>query len=435
MIKMSIRALSVVALFVLAALSAGIALRESTVSQRVTIAAGPDEGEAYALATAIAEVTERHYPGLAVEVVETAGSGQNMRLLEEGRVELATVQADARMGASAKMIAILYPDVFQLIVREDSGIERVADLDGKRIALPPQAGGQFSTFWFLAEHYDLDPAGLQAVPMSPASASWALIDGAVDATFRVRAAGNPAILEMIEDVNARLIPIGQASAMQLKRPALQPGTIPRGSYRGFPALPESDLPTVAVQRLLIARASLDDDVADMLTRVLFERRRELMNLTSLAGFISPPSFGSGTYIPVHPGAQRFYDRDRPSFIQENAEPIALLVTLAALMISGLVQLGSRRRKRRIDLYNKEVLDLGARIDRSTGLDDVHRCRERLFELAAGVVDDAEVGLISPEGFNFFWFTWSMVNGRLEKTESVLEASAGASAPPTTEERS
>jgi TRAP transporter TAXI family solute receptor len=435
MIRMSIRALSVVALFVLAALTAGIALRESTVSQRVTIAAGPDEGEAYALATAIAEVAERHYPRLSVEVVETAGSGQNMRLLEEERVELATVQADARMGPSARMIAILYPDVFQLIVREDSGIERVADLVGKRIALPPQGGGQFSTFWFMAEHYDLDPASLQAVPMTAASASWALIDGAVDATFRVRAAGNPAILALIEEVPTRLIPLGQAAAMQLKRPALQPGTIPRGSYRGFPALPESDLPTVAVQRLLIARGSLDNDVAVKLTRVLFERRRELMNLTSLAGFITPPNLGGGTYIPVHPGAQQFYDRDRPSFIQENAEPFALVVTLAALMISGLFQLGSRRRKRRIDLYNKEVLDLGASLDRSTDLEEVRRCRERLFELAAGVVDDAEVGLISPDGFNFFWFTWSMVNGRVEKQASALEASDLAASAPASEEGS
>ena len=56
---MSIRALSVLALFVIAALTAGIALRESTGSQRGTIAAGPDDGEAYALATAIAEVAER----------------------------------------------------------------------------------------------------------------------------------------------------------------------------------------------------------------------------------------------------------------------------------------------------------------------------------------------------------------------------------------
>ena len=59
------RALSAVALFVLAAFAAGMALRESTVSQRLTIAAGPDEGEAYALANAIGEVAERHYPRLA----------------------------------------------------------------------------------------------------------------------------------------------------------------------------------------------------------------------------------------------------------------------------------------------------------------------------------------------------------------------------------
>ncbi|MEJ2339656.1 MAG: TAXI family TRAP transporter solute-binding subunit, partial [Gemmatimonadales bacterium] len=119
---MSMRALSSVALLVLAAFTAGMALRESTVSQRLTIAAGPDEGEAYALATAIAEVAERHYPRLGVEVVETPGSSENMRLLEEGRVELATVQADTRMGPQARMLALLYPDVFQLIVREDSGI-------------------------------------------------------------------------------------------------------------------------------------------------------------------------------------------------------------------------------------------------------------------------------------------------------------------------
>ena len=217
--------------------------------------------------------------------------------------------------------------------------------------------------------------------------------------------------------------------MQLRRPALQPGTIPRGSYRGFPALPETDLPTVAVQRLLVARGDLEEEIAAKLTRVLFERRRELMNLTALAGFITPPNLGGGTYIPVHPGAQSFYDRDSPSFIQENAEPLALVVTLAALMVSGLLQLGSRRRKRRIDRYNKEVLDLGVSLDRSSDLNDVRRCRERLFDLAAGVVDDAEIGLIIPEGFNFFWFTWSMVNGRLEKRESPTRIRTGRSVGP------
>jgi hypothetical protein len=215
------------------------------------------------------------------------------------------------------------------------------------------------------------------------------------------------------------VPIQQAAAMQLRQPALEQGVIPTGSYQGYPPLPEGDLPTVAVQRLLIASADLDDDIAAKMTSILFERRRELINLTALAGFITPPVVGGGTFIPIHPGAQRFYDRDRPSFVQQNAEPIALLVTLAAVMFSGLLQLGSRRKKRRIDRYNKEVLHLGVRVAATDDLDEVANCRDRLFELAAGVVDDAEIGLISPDGFNFFWFTWSMVNGRVDRRESTL----------------
>ena len=52
-----------------------------------------------------------------------------------------------------------------------------------------------------------------------------------------------------------------------------------------------------------------------------------------------------------------------------------------------------------------------------------------------VVDDAEVGLISPDGFNFFWFTWSMVDGRVEKQASALEASVRADSAPASEEES
>jgi hypothetical protein len=187
-------------------------------------------------------------------------------------------------------------------------------------------------------------------------------------------------------------------------------------------VPEADLPTVAVQRILIAGRSLDEDIAAKLTSVLFERRRELINLTPLAGFIEPPAPGGGTFIPVHLGAQRFYDRDRPSFFQQNAESLALLVTLAAVMGSGLLRLGSRRRKKRIDLYDKEILQLAVRADETEDPAEIRRYQERLFELAAYVVDDAEVGRISPEGFNFFWFTWSMVSRHLDVRAAALSRS-------------
>ena len=139
------------------------------------------------------------------------------------------------------MITALYPDAVQLIAREGSGIEEVADLRGQRIALPPVGGGQFDTFWFFADHYGLSASDFTALPMSNVAAAYALESEAVDAVFRVRSPGNPAVRELIEESEAYLVPIDQAEAMRLKQPALESGSIPKGSYRGFPPLPDEDL--------------------------------------------------------------------------------------------------------------------------------------------------------------------------------------------------
>jgi TRAP transporter TAXI family solute receptor len=342
-----------------------------------------------------------------------------MELLDAGAVDLATVQADARTSPSARIIAVLYTDAFQLVVREDSEIFSVADLAGRKIAIPLAGGGQHDSFWFLMSHYGLTADDLRALPMSPRAASWAMAAGAVDGVFRVRSPGNPSILELTETVPSRLVPITQAAAMRIRHPALDVGMVPAGSYRGHPPLPPSDLPTVGVKRLLVASENLDRNVARTITAALFQRRRDLVAITPVTGFIAPPATGGGTFLPIHPGALSFYDRDQPSFLQENAEPIALFVTIFVLMASGILQLASRRKKRRIDDYNRSVLHLGAEAPDLTDLEQVRASQNRLFEIGGQVVDDAEVGLISPEGFDFFSFTWEMVNDRVERREQEL----------------
>jgi TRAP transporter TAXI family solute receptor len=373
----------------------------------LTLAAGPTDGEAFTLAVAIAEVTHRYNPKMRIEVLETQGSGRNMALLESGRVDLATVQADTT-APTARLIAPLYPDAFQLLVAEGSRIESVADLRGRKIALPPRGGGQYQSFWFLAEHYDLEPSDLTALPMSPEAAALALEVGAVDAVFRVRAPGNTAIRRIIERIPTRLVPIDQGSAMRLRRPSLETGSIPKGSYRGYPPLPDADLPTADVPRLLIAAADLDPGVVATITRVLFERRRDLVSRTPLAGFITAPDLTVGVFLPIHPGAQRYYDREKPSFIQENAEPIALGLTFLILVGSGLLRLTSQRRKARLDDYNRDLLAVWHLAADTDDRDQLLRHRDTLMGVLGKVVDDAEEGRITAEGFNIFSFTWESV---------------------------
>lgn len=68
-------------------------------------------------------------------------------------------------------------------------------------------------------------------------------------------------------------------------------------------------------------------------------------------------------MPLHEGAQRFCDRDEPSFLRTNAKPLALMVTVIAMLGSVMLALRSRlmtRQKNRMDSYNYVLLDIAER---------------------------------------------------------------------------
>ena len=391
----------------------------------LTVAAGPRDGEAYVLMEALADVVDRHAPRIDLVVLETQGTGINYELLSQGSVDLAAVQGNLPPSSVARLVARLYPDAFQLVARDEAAIETVSDLRGKKIALPPRGSGQYDSFWFLAAHYGLKASDFEARPMSSESANWAMLSQGVDAVFRVRAPGNASVRELIETSPSRVVPIEQAEAMRLQQPAIEAGMLPKGSYRGWPTLPERDLETAVVQRLLVAHEDLDPALVNTLTALLFERRRELVDRTPLAGFIARPEEAGGTFMPLHEGAEQYFQREEPGFLQENAEPIALGVTLLILLGSGVLQLLSQRKKRRIDRYNNEVLVLYNRARESANAAELRDCRDEMMGILGRVVDDAEEGRVTGEGFDLFSFTWGAVTESMRELGQTLRGDATA----------
>ena len=109
-------------------------------------------------------------------------------------------------------------------------------------------------------------------------------------------------------------------------------------------------------------------------------------------------------MPLHDGALRYYNRDRPSFLQENAEPIALMVTLAAMMGSGLLALRSRlnnSQKNRIDSYNYVLLDIADRARIAQSEADIRELRDAMFKLLETVVRALDTDEVTEEGFQSF----------------------------------
>jgi len=396
-------------------------------AKRLIFAAGPREGEAFELATAIARVTEAS--GFELEVLETGGSAENLRLLEAGRVDLATIQAGTGTSARTRLIAQLYPDSYQLIVRDGTAIEAFPDLAGHRVAVPPTGSGQYASFWFLAEHYGLTERDFTALAMSADAADFAMILGAVDATFRVRAAGNASIRRLVRDHPMRLVPLPHGAALALKQPALSTGRIPEGSYSGDPPLPARDLPTVTVPRLLIARDDLDADLVQEFTQILFEKRALLVASNPLAGFIRPPGDDSNIAIPLHTGAQRYYDREKPGFLIANARLLATLLYVGAIMSSGFVALRARvqhMRRVRMGKYNRALMEVARQARALEDREALFELRDRLVDMLSEVVEDLDRERVTQDEFGHFSFTWQAVDG-LVRDRITLELDGGRTA--------
>lgn len=401
---------------------AGISLFASSNTRPLRIGADQLNSEPYEMAAGIAHVVQTHHPDIKLETVATGGSADNIQMLADGTIDLALVQADTVSRENVSLIAVLYPDMFQLLVRPQSGIKDISDLEGKSIALPPITSGQYSAFWFLANQYGLAPEGFNAIPMTAQRAERAIRRGSVDAIFRVRGPRNTRIRLLISQSRLNLIPIDQGEAMHLRQPAFRATTIPLGSYSGERPVPPIDLPTVAVDRLLVARNDVDDDTIRAITSVLFEQRRILLLRTPLAAFIRQPEVSAGTLLPIHEGARAYYDRDQPGFLEEKAEFFAFIlsfiVVLGSILLAVKRQL-EERKKGRIDQYAVRLMDLEKEARNANTIPDLNTYKEGLIEILSEVVEDMNKGRVSASGLQFFAFTWESVNYTINDHEEQL----------------
>jgi hypothetical protein len=380
-------------------------------TEHLTLAAGASSGESYILGNALKTVVERHYPKIRITLLETGGTVENLRMLEDGRAQLATAQSDILPGPKARAVAVLYDDTFQLLVPKISPVQSLVDLQGRRIALA-QSGGQFQSFLHVADHFGLHREDFQFVGASDQDASDAFLNGRSDAIFRVRAIGDPSIQQLVQSGKVRFLPIEHAAAMKIRYPAFQAALIPVGAYLGNPPIPAQDFPTVSIQRTLLARDNANFAAIRAITEVLIERRQEIMQeipskMTEVRLLLVQtrrPQPQSGLGPPLHPGAQSFYDKDKPSFLLAHSDFLGLILTVGLMAGSWIWELKrwmQRQQKSNADQYSNRVVELISGVQEVKSLAPLDETWRELLKILTEAVRDLDADKLSQESFNSF----------------------------------
>lgn len=258
-------------------------------------------------------------PGMIAVAQATQGSGENAREVGLGQLDAGIVQADtaamAYEGQSAfsgknrlptlRALASLYPETMQIVVRRDSGIATLAGLKGKRISLDtPLSGTQPAARAVLAQ------AGIKITDIRPvyvdvSTATDMVREGKIDGFFYVGGHPAPAIAQLSEAMDIRLIPVAANFVERLHKtePSYFPATIPAVAYKGI-----QDTPTLGVHTLLVVNQALPEDLAYNILRALWHKTARVMlnNGHPQGKMIRLEAALDGVSIPLHPGALRYY---------------------------------------------------------------------------------------------------------------------------------
>jgi TRAP transporter TAXI family solute receptor len=285
----------------------------------LSIATGDTGGVYYAYGGGLAKVVSEHVPDVRATAESTAASVDNLKLIRDGRADVAFTLADTAADAAkgegpfrgappvpARALAVLYFNYLHLVTL-DTEIDSIADLRGRVVATGLAGSGTEITARRVLAAAGLDPArDLTSRSIGPTQGADALKDGKLDALFWSGGLPTPAFLDLAHSPNVTMRLVSTAPVIEtLNRThgdLYSRLEIPAGVYRGV----DVATPVVGVANLLVVRADMPDDLAYQLTRVLFDHHTELAAVHPEARKLSPQGAVKGSPLEFHAGAVRFY---------------------------------------------------------------------------------------------------------------------------------
>ena len=276
---------------------------------------GGDQGTYYGYGNVLAARITSETP-TSVTAVVSAGSQDNIEMMDMGRYQLGFVQTDvmsyayngtnlfAETGAidGFSTIAALYMEQVQ-IVTLDPSIKTVADLAGKSVSIGSSGSGVYYNALDILAAYGLTENDIKPTYQSFGDSVDALQDGKIDAAFVVAGAPTVAVSTLASTQDVYLVSIDpeHMDALLAASPYYSPNTIAASVYGT-----DEDCQTVAVGAVVIANDTVSEDDAYNIVSTIFEDKAEITSAHAKGAELDLDFATSITTVPYHPGAAKYF---------------------------------------------------------------------------------------------------------------------------------
>ena len=300
-----------------AAMVAGVAIAQI---KAISIATGGTGGVYYPLGGGLANVLSKEIPGLQATAEVTGGSVDNLKLINSGQSELAFVMADAALDAlngedkfkgskvPVRTLMVLYPNQMHVVTIEGTGIEKLADLKGKRVSTGSPGSATEVMAFRVIEAGGLDKdKDMKRERLGVAESVNAIKDRKIDAFFWVGGLPTAAVTDLAATPGVKMKMIDHSEVvdkMNAKHGKLYAASLIKAGV--YPSQDKDNKNTV-VWNILVANASLSDEMAYKVVKTMIEKKADLVAVHQEAkSFSLDNQIKSNSSIPWHPGAVKYF---------------------------------------------------------------------------------------------------------------------------------
>ena len=281
----------------------------------IGIGTGGTGGIYYPYGGGVAEIWSKYVKDVKAVAEVTGASVENVKLAHKGETVIGEVMgdvADAGYNGTKKFkgkkhnilsMAIMYPNLLQVVTMKKSGITNIEQIKGKKISSgSPGSGTNFmSEAVFKALGIPLD--SYTDSRLSFTETANALRDGTIDVGFWSVGPGTSSILDLATTHDIHIINFtpDQVQKVLASNTTYSSVDLAGGVYRGV----GQAVPTIGVWNVMICQNSLEADFVYQLVKALYEHNDYLLKIHPSASYTTPENAVKYSPIPLHPGTIKY----------------------------------------------------------------------------------------------------------------------------------
>lgn len=317
--------------------------------------------------------------GFTVKIVETSGSVEALRMLEEGKGDVAFVQggiaAQGNPAILSTLATVAYEPVWIFYRRElapDQPLSSPVQLRGLRVNIGEVGSGTNPFARLLLEDYGLTDNDVILSELATQDALDKLQSGELDAAILVLNPVSPLLQEIMRDRRLEMMTLADAEALARRHRFLSTLDLPKGTIDLVDVFPREDVKLISPSVNLVVRNDLHPDILRLLAFTAVE-------LHSPGGFFSQrkefPSTLNGD-LPVSKEGEAYLERIKNNeFMLDNYLPfwaaamfdryllfVVPLLLIALPMLARSPVLYQIYMRRKVNRWYKEVRTLEMRVE-------------------------------------------------------------------------